>query len=94
MGSGAIVPLQPDNLRAREVILEFKDVANLGPAPAINRLIIIANAADISVPLCQQSQQKILCDVCILIFIHEDIFEPVLVNIENIRVLLKQRQHM
>ena len=50
MRCGAIVLFQPNNMCAVEILLEPQDVAHLGPAPAIDGLVIIANAADILVP--------------------------------------------
>ena len=43
----AIVALEPDHLRARKVVLEAQDVVDLRPAPAIDRLIVVADAADV-----------------------------------------------
>src|SRR5262245_14588456 len=42
----AIVALEPDHLGAREVVLEAQDVVDLGAAPAIDRLIVVTDAAD------------------------------------------------
>src|SRR5215470_2866526 len=47
MRSAAIVALEPDHLGAREVVLEAQDVVDLGTAPAIDRLIVVADAADV-----------------------------------------------
>src|SRR5262245_45212757 len=43
----AIVALEPDHLGAREVVLEAQDVVDLGAAPAVDRLIVVADAADV-----------------------------------------------
>ena len=43
----AVIPLQPDHLGAGEVVLEAQDVVDLGAAPAVDRLIVIADAADV-----------------------------------------------
>src|SRR5579863_8496244 len=43
----AVIALEPNDLRAGEVVLEAQDVVDLRPAPAINRLIVIADAADV-----------------------------------------------
>jgi len=40
-------------LGAGEILLEFQDIAHLGAAPTIDRLIVIANAADVAPPLGQ-----------------------------------------
>src|SRR4029077_16770247 len=43
----AIVALEADHGRAREVVLEAQDVVDLGAAPAVDRLVVIADAADV-----------------------------------------------
>src|SRR5215470_15355273 len=43
----AIIALEPDHLGAREVVLEAQDVVDLGAAPAVDRLVVIADAADV-----------------------------------------------
>jgi hypothetical protein len=35
-----VILLQPDNLRAREVVLEAKDVGDFRPAPGVDRLVV------------------------------------------------------
>ena len=43
----AVVLFQPDHLCPGEVFLEAQDVVHLGAAPAIDRLVVIADAADV-----------------------------------------------
>ena len=43
----AIIALQPDHLGAGKIVLEAQDVIDLGAAPAIDRLIVITDAADV-----------------------------------------------
>ena len=47
VAGGAVVALQPDDLGAREVVLEAQDVVDLGAAPAVDRLVVVADAAEI-----------------------------------------------
>src|SRR5215470_4280278 len=47
MGGRAVVALQADHLGAREILLEAQDVVDLGAAPAIDRLVVVADAADV-----------------------------------------------
>src|SRR5690606_15014924 len=47
MRGRAVVALQPDDGRAREILVEAQDVVDLGTAPAIDRLVVVAVAADI-----------------------------------------------
>src|SRR5690348_1502428 len=43
----SVVSFEPDDLRAGEFMLEPQDVIDLRPSPAIDRLIIIPDAADV-----------------------------------------------
>ncbi len=43
----AVIALQADDLRAGKVVLEAQDVVDLGAAPAIDRLVVVADAADV-----------------------------------------------
>ena len=43
----AVVALQPDDLGAGEILLEAQDVVDLGAAPAVDRLVVVADAADV-----------------------------------------------
>src|SRR5690348_4661977 len=43
----AVVALEPDHLGARKIMIEAEDVIDLGAAPTVDRLIVVADAADI-----------------------------------------------
>ena len=45
----AVIALQPDHFGAGEIVLEAQDVVDLGAAPAIDRLVVVADAADVFV---------------------------------------------
>ena len=90
----AIVLLQLHDRRARKILLEPQDVAHLGPAPAIDRLVVVADAADVLVRRRQQPQPQVLRDVGVLVFVHEDIAEPPLVLFQHIRMGLEDRDHV
>ena len=47
MRGGSVVALEADDLGAREILFETQDVVDLGPAPAIDRLVVIADTADV-----------------------------------------------
>src|SRR5262249_1957579 len=47
VGSRAVVALQADHLGARKIPFEAKDVVDLGAAPAIDRLVVVADTADV-----------------------------------------------
>jgi len=47
MAGGAVIALEPDHLGAGKIVLEAQDVVDLGAAPAVDRLVVIADAADV-----------------------------------------------
>ena len=47
MAGRAVVALQPDHDRPRKIVLEAQDVVDLGTAPAIDRLVVVADAAHV-----------------------------------------------
>ena len=83
---GAVVALQPDHLRAGEILLEAEDVADLGAAPAVDRLIVVADAADAVMRLRQQPEPQILRDVGVLILVHQQVAEALLVVGQHVLV--------
>ena len=47
MAGAAVVSLEADDLRAGKIMIEAQDVIDLRAAPAIDRLVVIADAADV-----------------------------------------------
>ena len=86
VSGGAVVALQPDHLRAGKVLLEAEDVADLGAAPAVDRLVVVADAADAAVRLRQQPEPEVLGDVGVLVLVHQQIAETLLVALEHVPV--------
>ena len=50
----AVVALEPDHRGAGKVVLEAQDVVDLGAAPAVDRLVVVADAADVFAPVCSR----------------------------------------
>src|ERR1700730_2393020 len=90
MPGRAIITFQPDDFRARKIGLEAQDVIDLGAAPAIDRLIVVADATEILAPLREQSQPQILGRVGVLIFIDEHIAEAVLIKPQDLGIFAKE----
>ena len=88
----AVIALEPDDLGAGEVGLEPENVVHLRAAPAIDRLIVVADAANIAVALGEQAQPEILRHVGVLILVHQHIEEALLIFFQHVGVLLKQAQ--
>ena len=91
---GTVIGFQPHHLRAGEILLEPQDILNLRPAPGIDGLVIIPDAADIAMRLCQQSQPVILHQIGVLIFIHQDIAKAPLIIGQHIRMVAQDGHHM
>ena len=92
VGRGAVVALQADHPGAGEIALEAQDVADLGAAPRIDRLVVVADAAQVPVRLRQEAQPQVLGHVGVLVLVDQDVAEPALVSREDLGVVLKQRE--
>ena len=75
----AVILFEADDRRAGKVLLETQDVGDLGAAPGIDRLVVVADAAEIPARLGEQLQPFVLALVGVLIFVDEDIAEAVAV---------------
>ena len=82
----AVILLEPDDLRARKILLEAQDVGDLGAAPGIDRLVVVADAADVLALLGEQAEPEILGLVGVLIFVDEDVSEALLVMLQHVAV--------
>ena len=47
VAGGAVVAFEANDLGARKIMIEAQDVVYLGAAPAIDRLVVVADAADV-----------------------------------------------
>ena len=92
MGRGTVVAFQPHDPGAGEIVFKTQDVTDLGPAPGIDRLVVIANAAYIPMPLYHHTQPQVLGDVGILIFIDQDVAEFALKFLQDGRLFPEQLQ--
>src|SRR5262245_13277023 len=88
VAGGAVVALEPDHLGARKVELEAQNVVDLRPAPAVDRLVVVADAADIGgIAAGQQPEPQILGDVGVLIFVDQDVAQALPVGREHVGML-------
>ena len=72
------------------MMLEIQNVADVCPTELINRLVIVADHAQIPMRSRQKLDKRKLRRVRILILIHHDIAEPALINVEHLRVQPEQ----
>ena len=88
----AVVLFKTDHLGAGEVLLKPQDVADFRAAPAIDRLVVVTDAADVPVFLGQKAKPEVLGGVGVLVFVDEDIAEPALVLGQHVLVVAEDRQ--
>src|SRR5947207_15845296 len=68
----AVILLEADGFCAREILFEAQDVGDLGAAPRIDRLVVVADAAEIAAGFGEELQPLILRLVGVLIFVDQD----------------------
>ena len=90
----AVVLLKPDDLGAGEILLEAKDVGDLGAAPGIDRLVVVADDAEVAARLGEELQPFVLGLVGVLIFVDEKVAEAVAIAVEHVAVLAEDHQHV
>ena len=76
---GAVVPLEAHDMRFRKIVLEVENVAEVGAAPFVDRLVGVANHAEIPMLPCQALNEQILRPVGVLVLV--DHHEPELVAV-------------
>ena len=88
----SIITLESNDLGAGKVLLEAQDVFDIGAAPGVDRLVVVADAAQIAVGLGDEPEKKILNDVRVLVLVDQDVTEASAEGVENIAVFAQQPQ--
>ena len=91
MLGGAVVLLQADDPGVLVLLFKVQDVFDVGAPETVDRLVIVAHHAEVSVSPGQQAGEKILQVVGVLILVHQHIPELFLVVVQHLRFLLQQR---
>ena len=86
----AVVLLQPDDLRPREVLREVEDVVHLRAAPAVDGLVIVADHAEVSVDGGELAEQLVLGRIGVLELVHQDVAKASGVSLQDVVPLLEQ----
>ena len=86
----AVVLLELEDLRHRVVTAEVEDIFDLGTAERVDTLRIVTHHADTIVQLREATNYQILSIVCILILVHKDILEEVLVCRQHLWTISEQ----
>src|ERR1700722_9270886 len=87
---GAVILFEADDLGLGKVLLEFENVANVGAAPGIDRLVFIADGADIVTLAGQHAHEFVLRAVGVLIFVDEQVLKAAVVILANGRGRLQK----
>ena len=87
-----VVLLQFDHLQRREILAKQHQVLWPRAAPGVDRLIVIAHHGKARPLPHQQFHQLILAGVGILVFIHQQIANPVLPALPHLFVALQQQR--
>ncbi len=81
--SRAVVLLELDHCRIRVVTFEVEDVAYVGAPPGIDRLVVIADNAQVVVARSQGLDPQVLRSVGVLVFVDVQIAPPSLVALQD-----------
>ncbi len=86
----AVVLLELDHLGLLEVLLKVKDVGDIGTAPRVNRLVVIAHHHKVLVLGGKQVGDLVLHVVGVLVLVHGDVAKTLLVLIQHLRAGAQQ----
>ena len=87
---GAVVLFQANDFGLRKIFFELEDVANVGSAPRVDRLIFIANGADVVACAREHQHELVLRTVRVLIFVDQDVLKAAVVILAHRRGRLQQ----
>ena len=75
-------------------LAQLAQVVDVGAPPAIDRLVVVTHRKDVAAGLHKGAQQLILHRVGILVFVDQDVFEALLVLLQNLAVGLQDLEHV
>ena len=87
---GAVILLQTDGAAGAVLLLKGENIFDIGPAKAVDGLVVIPHHADILPAAGQQPGQEILEMVGILVLVNEDVAKLFLVIGPDLLILLQQ----
>ena len=90
IGGGTVVLFQTDGLGAGEHLFKVQNVFNRGAAEFVDGLVVVAHHADVVGAARQQTHQMELRNAGVLILVHDDIAEFLLVVFPRLGVLLQK----
>ena len=87
---GAVVLLELDDGRIGPVALEVEDVADVRPAPAVDRLVVVAHDAEVPVLRRERLDPQVLRPVGVLVLVDVEVAPALLVLGEDVGRLLEE----
>ncbi len=90
----AIVLIEHDDARAREVALEVADVARIGAAPAVDRLVVVAHRAEVAVPRDELLDHEQLRAIRVLVLVHHHVAEGAGPALAHVGVLAQEAHRL
>ena len=85
-----IIVLKANNFGIRPVAMERQNVLDFRSTPAVDRLIVIAHHAQVSVLRRQRFDNSILALVSVLVFVNQQMIKPPRLFGSNVFVFLEQ----
>ena len=87
---GTVILFELDDKCVRILCFKIQDIADIGAAELVDRLVIVADNAQIPIAAGKHAHDVKLHLVGILILIHHNIAEPVLIRLQNLPVCPEQ----
>ena len=87
---GTIVLLQANNFHFGKVALELQNVADVGSAPRVDRLIFVTNHTDVVVLASEQLHQLVLRTVSVLVLVDQDVLVTLVITAAHFGRTLEQ----
>ena len=87
----AVVLLQFEELVVRVVAAEVEDVLDVGPAEGVDALAVIAHHGDVLMPRRQGLHDAVLHGVRVLVLVHQQVLEALLVFQHGLRVVSEEQ---
>jgi hypothetical protein len=82
-----------DDLGAGEISFEFENVSEVGAAPTVDRLVVVADHADVSVAGSQGLHHQVLRTVRVLVLVDQDVAKAVAIAREQCRIAFEQLEY-
>ncbi len=87
---GAVVLLQHDGGGIGKGLLELQDVGDVGPSEPVDGLVAVPHHADVAVHPAEHEHQLVLGPVGVLVLVHQQVAEALLVVAQDLGVGLEQ----